>query len=54
MVICLDENIETIAPERKKMIAVEDDGCVWKALTVPSIVPPAAAVAVGFAAVGGF
>ena len=49
-----DGNVETIASKRKKVIVEEDGGCAWKALTVPPVVPSVAAVAIGFAAVGGF
>ena len=54
VVIHLDGSVETVALGRKKVVAVEDGGCAWKALTAPSVVPSAAAVAAGFAAVGGF
>ena len=38
-------SIETVASKRKKVIAMEDDGCAWKAPIVPSVVSPMAAAA---------
>ena len=37
MVVHLDESVEMVAPKRKKMIAMEDGGCAWKAQIVPPI-----------------